>query len=452
MEPCCLTRNETEYDKERRNELGDRQNRPTEQVRFVIDRESSIGSEILLVSSDRPIHLPKRSAREILMSSLVEPPLFQSSGELPVISPERAHDIEQKHRRVALLLKENRFSALLLQRSCNLSWLTSGADFTRQGSSETTASLFLMPEARVVLTNNIDSGQIFECTLAGLGFQLKERPWHEAPSVLVEDLCRGRHVASDSGVGRTTDVSAKLLNLRLPLNELECERLRDLGLQIAHAVEATARNFECGISETEIAGQLSHRLLKHNVIPERLQICGDGIAQRFRHWTPSSDRVERFGTLTAIGRRDGLHAAVSRTVCFGEIPDDLRNAYRISVMTQATGMYFSQAGWVMSETWKRVARIYEKFGRAEEWEFAEQAEVIGYRPCEVPLTPNSDFTLLPGMTLYWHPSVGPVSVGDTMLIGPTGLEVLTPTEQWPMTKVDVKGTAILRPDILQRTV
>ncbi len=385
------------------------------------------------------------------MTSLVELPPFQSSGELPVISPERAGDIDQKHRQVSEFLKENRYAALLLQRPCNLAWLTSGADFTRQGSSETTASLFLMSDARVVLTNNIDSGQLFEGALAGLGFQLKERPWQEAHSVLVEDLCRGRIVASDSGFGRTTDVSEKLLNLRLPLNSLECERLRDLGLQVAHAVEATARNFAQGLSEAEIAGQLSHRLLKHKVIPELLQVCGDGIAQRFRHWTPSSDPVERICTLTVIGRREGLCAAVTRTVCFGEISDELRTAYRLALMTQATGMFFSQAGWRMSETWKRVARIYEKFGHSEEWEFAEQAEVIGYRPCEVRLTPKSDFVLQSGMAMFWHPSVGPVSVGDTMLIGPNGLEVLTPTEQWPMTKVDVKRTAILRPDILQRT-
>jgi Xaa-Pro aminopeptidase len=386
------------------------------------------------------------------MTSLVAPPPFQSSGELPVISPERAGDIDQKHRQVTEFLKENRYAALLLQRPCNLAWLTSGADFTRQGSSETTASLFLMPEARVVLTNNIESRQLFEGALAGLGFQLKERPWHEAHSVLVEDLCRGRIVASDRGFGRTTDVSEKLLNLRLPLNGLECERLRDLGLQVAHVVEATARNFAQGLSEAEIAGQLSHRLLKHKVVPELLQVCGDGIAQRFRHWTPSSDPVERFCTMIVIGRREGLCAAVARTVCFGEIPDELRTAYRLALMTQATGMFFSQSGWTMGETWKRVARIYEKFGHSEEWEFAEQAEIIGYRPCEVRLTPKSDFTLLPGMAMFWHPSVGPVSVGDTMLIGPNGLEVLTPTEQWPMTKVDVKRTTILRPDILQRTV
>ena len=385
------------------------------------------------------------------MASLVEPPQFQSSGELPVISPERANDIVQKHERVAQFLKENRFAALLLQRPANLAWFTSGANFARHSSSEISSSLFLLPDARVVLTNNVDSGQLFEGTLAGHGFQLKERPWHESHSVLVQDVCRGRQVASDTGCGRTTDVSTQLLDLRLPLNELECERLRELGLLVTHAVEATARSFEHGITEVEIAAQLSHRLLKHKVVAERIQVCADGISNRFRHWAPGNDPVERFCTLSVIGRREGLCAGVTRTVCFGEVPDELAAEYRVAQMTQAIGMFFSQAGWTISETWKRVARIYEKFGHAEEWEFADQSEVIGYQPCEVRVTPNSDFVLRAGMAMFWHPSVGPACIGDTMLIGPNGLEVLTPTEQWPMSKVDVKGSPIFRPDILQRT-
>lgn len=386
------------------------------------------------------------------MSSVVEPPPFQSSGELPVISPERANDIDLKHERVNQFLRDNRLSALLLQRPSNLSWFTSGADFTRHGSSETTASLFVLPEARVVLTTNVDSGRLFEGSLAGHGFQLKERPWHEPLSVLIADVCRGRQVGSDTGTGRTSDVSEKLRDLRLPLNALECERLRELGVKVAHAVEATARGFEHGTSELEIAAQLSHRLLKHNMLPERIQVCGDGISNRFRHWTPSNDPVERFCTLTAIGCRDGLHVGVTRTVCFGEIPHDLQAAYQVALMTQATGMYFSQADWTIRETWRRVARIYEKCGYTNEWEFADQADVIGYLPSEVRVTPNNDFSLQSGMAMFWYPSVGPASIGDTILIGPKGVEVLTPTSQWPMSKVDVKGVPILRPDILKRTV
>ena len=385
------------------------------------------------------------------MTILIEPSQFQSSGELPVFSPERAADIEQKHERVAKFLKANRYSALLLQKPSNLAWFTSGADFTRSGSSECPTSLFLMPDARVLLTNNVESAQFFEGTLAGLGFQLKERPWHESPSILVEDLCRGRNVASDSGFGRTRNISADLIRLRQPLNEIECERLRELGTQISHAVEATARQFEHRETEAEIAGQLAHRLLRYKIIPERLQICSDGISQRFRHWTPGNEPVERFCSLTAIGRRDGLYAAATRTICFEEIPKDLRNSFQLALMTQATGMHFSKAGWTLAEVWKRVARIYEKFGRSEEWELADQAEVLGYEPCESRVTPNNNYELQVGTAMFWHPSVGPAMVGDTMLIGPTGLEMLTPMEQWPMSKVDVKGVAILRPDILQRT-
>lgn len=384
------------------------------------------------------------------MSILIEPLQFQSSGELPVISPERAADIDQKHERVGDFLKRQRCSALLLQRPSNLSWFTSGADFTRGGSSESAASLFLMPDARVVLTNNVDSVQMFEGTLAGFAFQLKERPWHESPTVLIEDLCRGRVVASDSGIGRTVNVSDKLQALRTALNPLECERLRELGLHVAHAVEATARNFEHGTTETEIAGQLSNRLMRHKVIPERIQVCADGISQRFRNWSPSTDSVERYCTLSAVGRRDGLHAAATRTVCFGDAPDGLRTSFQLALMIQATGMFFSQAGWTIDETWKRVARIYEKFGRSEEWELADQADVLGYEACETRVTPHNKFKLQVGMPLFWHPSVGPAMVGDTMLIGPKGMEMLTPMEQWPMSKVDVKGSTILRPDILHR--
>jgi len=53
----------------------------------------------------------------------------------------------------------------------------------------------------------------------------------------------------------------------MPLTALECERLRKLGAIAAHAVEATARNFEPGETEADIAGHLANRLIKHEVHP-----------------------------------------------------------------------------------------------------------------------------------------------------------------------------------------
>lgn len=374
-----------------------------------------------------------------------------SSGEMPTPDFERLADIEHKHQVVAAFLESRRYDALLLQKPMHFAWLTSGGDCSRGGSAETTAALFITPEARVIVTTDVDSTQLFEREVAGLGFQLKERPWHEPRTALIEDLCRGRTVASDTGFRGTEDVSVQLLGMRVPLTVLECDRLRDLGRRLAHAIEATARHCRPQQSEVEIAAELAHRLIKHEVIPVRLQVMADGQAHRYPHWSFGDRRLEQFCTMAAVGRYKGLCAAAARTVCFGELPRPLREGHQRAVLMQATGMYFSRPHWELHEVWSRVRRIYEKYDCPNEWRFADQAEIIGYEPCEAPVVPKSEFHLDRHMAVHWHPKVGPAMLGDTILVGVEGGEVLTPMEVWPKLTVQIKGTPLARPDILKRT-
>ena len=172
-----------------------------------------------------------------------------SSAEFQIVDPERISDIQHKHRVVTDFLESRRLDALLLQRSGNFSWFTSGGDCSRGGSPEATAALFITPEARVVVTTNADSAQLFDRELQGLGFQLKERPWHEPRQTLIEDLCRARTMGSDTGVAQTQNVATQLTSLRVPLSAVEGRRARELGAAVAHAVEATCRNCEVGQTE-----------------------------------------------------------------------------------------------------------------------------------------------------------------------------------------------------------
>lgn len=373
-----------------------------------------------------------------------------SSGEFPAINPDRSIDIEHKHSRVCEFLETHRYDALLLQRPGNFAWFTSGTDCTRNGSPETTAALFITPDSRVIACSNADSAQLFDRELFGLGFQLKERPWFEPRHVLINDLCRGRTVASDTGVGRTDDVSSLLTGMRTPLTSIECERLREIGRIVAHAVEATARNLRQGQAEAEAAGELAHRMIKQQVIPERIQIWADGQGQRYRHWGYGNDRIERYCVLSAIGRGHGLCVGAARTVSFGKPPEAVRMAHGRASLMLATGIHFSQPDWEIFEIWNRVKRIYEKFDCPDEWQLADQSDVIGYEISEIPLVPKSEFQLTPGMPVFWHPSVGPILVGDTVLVGERGTERLTPTDNWPKLKIEVKGARIDCPAILQR--
>ena len=374
-----------------------------------------------------------------------------SSAELPTAAPERYDDIERKQRRIIEFLSAHDLDALLLQKPQNFAWFTSGGDVTR-GGGEATAALFITSEARVIVGSNTDCGQLFDREVMGLGFQLKERPWFESKGLLLGDLCRGRKVGSDTGFPGTRNVAALLTQLRVPLSEPECERMRKLGAMVAHAVEATARNLQGGNTEAEIAGEMAHRLIKHQIVPVRLQVLADGRGKTYRHWAYGTEPVRRWCTLAAVGSQYGMCAAAVRTVSLGAPHPSLSTPFQQASMVHATAMYFSQVVWELGVTLDRMRRIYEKMGQPEEWRLSDQGCVIGYDLCEVPVVPESKYRLAPRTALHWHPSLGPALVGDTILISQEGFEVLTPFGQWPTLEVAVKETPIALPDILVREV
>jgi len=371
-----------------------------------------------------------------------------SSTEIAAVDVDRVTEVARRHRMVSEFLKTEGYSALLLQHPANFAWMTVGGGAVRCETNGCGPALFVTQDARVVVCNNVDTPLIFEHEVAGLGFQLKERPWSEPRSVMVADLCRGRRVASDSPSPNAQEVSLHVRGMRLPLSDYDFGKLRIAGRLVAHAVEAAARGLFPERTEAEIAGEISHRLIKHEVFPARIQVLGDGQGKRFRHWTYSNSPVQQSCTILAVGRYQGLHVGAARTVSFGEPSTELLHAFEQASLITATGMFFSQAGWEMFEVWNRVKRIYEKCGAADEWRLADQADVVEYEFAPVSLMPTSEFRLFPGVPMFWHPSVGPVTTGETVLVTERGAEVLTPATDWPKVPVSVKGASVDVPGIL----
>ena len=371
-----------------------------------------------------------------------------SSAEFAAIDMNRMAEIDRRHALVREFLEREGYAALLLQQSANFAWLTAGTVNQRGGTTGATGALFVTPEARLIACSNANTSQFFESDVAGMGFQLKERPWFEPRPVMIADLCRGRRVASDTGVNGTNEVSLLILGMRLPLSPYDFDPLRHAGRVLTHAIEATARAFSRGRTEAEIAGEVSHRLIKHGVVPERIQILGDGRGRRFRCWAGDQSVVQRYCTISAVGRYRGLHVGAARTVSLGEPPSDLLQAFEPAALIAATGMYFSQPEWELFEVWNRVRRLYEKTGVGSEWQQADQADVVEYEFGSIPLMPSSEFRLTSGVPIFWHPSVGPALMGDTVLVNATGTEIVTSTGEWPTVPISVKGVNIKIPGIL----
>lgn len=371
-----------------------------------------------------------------------------SSAELATIDPDRVAEIVRRHQLVGEFLKQEGYAALLVREPANFRWFTVGGEFPRVDVPSRAPALFITPDARVVLSTNVDTPQIFEHEIAGLGFQLKERTWTEPLGSLVQDVCRGRKVASDSEVPGLTNLAPRLPALRLPLSGLEEGSLREAGKIVAHALEATARGLTSGRTEAELAGELAHRLLKHEVEPIRLQVLADGRGRRFRNWRFDGSVVQQYCTLSVLGRYRGLHVGAARTVCLGEPPQELLQSYHQASLVECTGIYFSQPEWELFEVWNRVQRIYEKSGSPEEWRLAEQAEIVEYEAGSILVMPNSQFRLGVGTPVFWHPSAGPALLGDTILVSSSGVELLTPATDWPVVPIVIKGTTVPIPGIL----
>jgi Xaa-Pro aminopeptidase len=366
----------------------------------------------------------------------------------------RRDDVEEKHERIRRFLDASGHDAVVLGLGDSVAWFTSGGDLGQYlGSEQSSILLFINRTSRAVIADNVQSSRVFEEELAGLGFQLKERPWYDDPFQVVAELCHNKRVATDLGGNGCSPVRREgdaLRALRRQLTVLERQRLRELGRTLSLAVEATCRNFVPGEREADVAGHLAHRLIREGVAPVDLRVAGDGRLARYRQPTFKSFPIQKRATIAVTGRRHGLCASVTRSVSFGSIGSEFRQSQALATMVEATCIFFSRPGEVVSEVFRRAKRIYEKFGHPHEWTLDYQGSLIGYSPCEVLFRPDSDLVLESNMALSWSPSVGAARTEDTVVVDSRGYEVVTGMQDWPAIEVAVKGYIIPRPGILER--
>ena len=407
---------------------------------------TSAGIEILSSQPDPVVRLAAEPAPGFAAIP-ADPALDHADGAVAA----RRADVDEKHRRLVQFLDACGYEAVVLGRSDSLAWFTAGGDFAQGLAGEAGAvRIYANRQCRVVLADNVQGARAFEEEVAGLGFQLKERPWADDPARLIAELAAGRKLASDGAVRGLPDELDRLRPLRLALTRADRRRLKEVGKALALALEATCRTFERGQTEAEVAGQLAHRLVREGIVPAEIQVTGDDRGGRFRRAPSKALPIRGRAVLSAAGSRQGLCAAATRIVTFGPPDDAFRAAQNLSTMVDATCIFFSRPGAAVGEVLRRARRIYEKFGSPHEWTLDYQGFATGYAPREFALRPDDPRTLDFDSALRWSPGVGGARSEDTVVIDGRGFEVVTRTRRWPELDVCVKGMSFPRPDILER--
>ncbi len=359
-------------------------------------------------------------------------------------------ELDIKLQRIQNLLRTHQADALLLNRVSSFAWATCGAaSYINTASTTGAGSLLITPAGRYLITDNIEAPRFEkEERLAAQGWEFRVAVWHEN-NPAVADLTRGLKLAADGPYPGAIDLAGEMARLRANLLPEEGARYREVSRQCADAMNAAIRAVRPGTTEYEIAALLDRETFARDVQPIVNLIATDDRIYNFRHPLPTAKQLDKYAMLVLCGRKYGLVTSITRLVYFGRLPDDVRRKMVAVASIDAAFIAATRPGRTLSEVFKRATDTYAMTGFANEWYLHHQGGPAGYEPREWVATPNSPETVEVGQAYAWNPSITGTKSEDTILIGPSGNEVLTGIPDWPMLLVEAEGQNIPRPAILE---
>lgn len=341
---------------------------------------------------------------------------------------------------------------VLIGSQSGFAWITAGGrGYVPVDSGAGVAAVLVTADAVALLTTNIEAQRILDEELGGLVCQPLSYPWHEPRRArdAVAQLCDPDRVVSDLGEHGLARAPDSLTELRHTLLASEIERYRALGRDAAAAVEAACRQSRPGDTEHDVAARVAYECVRRDIVPFVNLVAADERIAAYRHPLPTRARLRRTLLVAVTGRRHGLHASLTRMVSFGRPDDDLARRHAAVQRVDAATNLASRPGVSLAEVFGVIAQRYADEGFPEEWRNHHQGGLTGYAGREVFATPEAGHRLDAGQATTWNPSITRVKSEDTVLVTADGPDVLTRTDEWPQTTVELDLGVLRRPALLQ---
>lgn len=369
--------------------------------------------------------------------------------ESPDVARRRA-DVHAKQAHIAGILGEWQCEAAILLMPAHVAWFTAGMNIRGLIADAERPGIFTNGTQRWLLCSNVDTYRLFHEELDGLGFQLKEWQWKAGRATLLGELVAGKKVAVDRPFPNLPMINERLRLTLRPLSAFEQGRYQTLGGILTHAIEATARTFERGETEEEIAGQIAHRLYHHGAEAVGISVTADGRGGRFRRagFTPAP--VSSGCVIQATASRYGLYATCSRTVSFGPPPAEGKAAHDLACRVAAVYQSSSMPGESVGSAGEAGAWLLANTPYEFDWRLSQPGYGAGRYPAEELRRQNQDEPFLDGQPVVWQARVGTAAVVDTVVVTADGPAPVTLPELWPFKRIRVRNQAFDIPDVLVR--
>src|SRR5450432_3690380 len=280
----------------------------------------------------------------------------------------RAHEVEAKLALVQGLLERRGLTAVVLNGSGPVAWLTGGVtNRIEPGSPASPLWLVVTSAGAAALTTNVERQRLeVESGLAALDIDLYEVPWYEPGALerLAEELA-GVPRAQIGGLG--VDVDDDLVELRLTLSPGETERLSALAVDAARALEIALREWAPGERDFAVQARVAEQLERAGAFGACLIVGGDERVERFRHPLATGEQMQRLVMAVVVAERYGLHAAATRFACAGGLGDGVRRSRRVALAVEEDTLAACEPGATYGDVLGTLDRAYADAGHPGAW-------------------------------------------------------------------------------------
>jgi Xaa-Pro dipeptidase len=265
----------------------------------------------------------------------------------------------------------------------------------------------------------------FDLDLYGRTIGVEPRRMRVLELRLVENGAPGAHVIS---------ADKELASLRLRKDAEEIAKMRQAVKIAQDALEATLPYIKIGMSEREIAAELTIQLLRHGSEPEMpfSPIVSGGPNSANPHASPSERKIEA-GDLLVIdwgATYQGYISDLTRTFAVGEIDEEYRKIHEIVQQANAAGRAVGKPGVACAEVDRAARSVIEAAGYGAYFTH-RTGHGIGMEGHEEPymrgdneqlLESGMAYTVEPGIYL---PGRNGVRIEDDMIVTEDGCESLS---------------------------
>ena len=359
----------------------------------------------------------------------------------PATSESLQAELEEKQSRIAALMEENDWTAVLLSRHENIAWATAGCVEARVALGAETAVcslLFTREGRRYYIAPNNEAARLADEEFAGLEFEPAIYPWTEDGAADLAHKYGGPEIGADTP--QPGFYPWNFTGLRAPLLAGEVERYRILGKAVAESTTQALKGLAPGITEDEMAARVAADLIAQHIMPSVLLMATDERIFRYKHAVPRKGVLRKYGMLNLCARRDGMVVSITRFVHFGAMPAELAANFERSARLNAELLHASRAGTTSAELYAVAARGYAGAGFPDEIHQHHQGGPCGYRERDWVATPSGTQTLQSTQGLAWNPSLKGAKAEDTALLRNGSIEILTATPCLPVIETEVGGT------------